>query len=230
MYIKVNGIDLYYEEYGAEGGEAVIFLHGNGGSMKTFERTKDAFLDKRVFLLDSRGHGKTVFEGKIDFPTMGADVAEFIAAKGLKEVSLVGYSDGGNVALETAAILGDTVKKTVIIGANLRFDGIKNSDRISLRAAYAFFSLFSFLKKYKQLKKCFYIMLNQPEITEEKLKKITAKTFVVAGDRDLIKEEHTKEIAEKLPNSELLIVENADHFFFSKQNERINGIIKDFLR
>jgi pimeloyl-ACP methyl ester carboxylesterase len=182
-----------------------------------------------VFLLDSRGHGKTVFEGKIDFPTMGVDVAEFIAAKGLKDVSIVGYSDGGIVAIETAAILGGVVKNMVVVGANLRFDGMKKRDAIGVKAAYALFSLFSFLKKYKQLKKCFYIVLNQPEITEEKLKKVTAKTLVVAGEHDLIKEEHTKEIAEKLPDSELLIVKDADHFFFSKQNDRINGIIKDFI-
>ncbi|MDR2091656.1 MAG: alpha/beta hydrolase [Clostridiales bacterium] len=230
MYIKVNGIDLYYEEYGDENAPPVVFLHGNAGSMKTFQKTKEVFLkDKRVFLLDSRGHGKTVFEGKIDFPTMGADVAEFITAKGLKDVSLVGYSDGGIVALETAAILGGVVKNMVVIGANLRFDGVKKAERAVLKAAYAFFSLFSFLKKYKQLKKCFYIMLSQPEITEEKLKKITAKTLVAAGEHDIIEEKHTKEIAEKLPDSELLIVEGADHFFFSKRNDQINEIIKNFI-
>jgi pimeloyl-ACP methyl ester carboxylesterase len=229
MYIKVNGIDLYYEEYGTESGEPLIFLHGNSGSMKTFQKTKEVFLDKRVFLIDSRGHGKTVFEGKIDFPTMGADVAEFVTAKGLKEVSIVGYSDGGIVALEAAAILGAVVKNAVVVGANLRFDGIKKFYGIGIKAEYAFFSLLSFLKKYKQLKKCYYIMLNQPEITDEKLKKITAKTLVVAGERDIIKEEHTEEIAEKLPNSGLLIVEEADHFFFSKRNEQINGIIRNFI-
>ncbi|MDR2046356.1 MAG: alpha/beta hydrolase [Clostridiales bacterium] len=230
MFEKVNGLDLYYEEYGSENGEAVIFLHGNGGSVKTFERTKDVFLrDKRVFLIDSRGHGQSAFEGDIDFPAMGSDIADFVRAKGLDSVSLVGYSDGGIVAIEAAALLGGVVKKMVIIGANLRFDGMKSVFNLGLRIEYALFSLLSFMPKYKKLRRYFRIMLTQPEITAEKLKSVTARTLVVAGERDVIKAEHTAEIAEKLPNAELTIVPGADHFLFSKRNGEINEIIRGFL-
>ncbi|MDR1906403.1 MAG: alpha/beta hydrolase [Clostridiales bacterium] len=230
MFLEINGIRLYYEEYGDKNGDPVLFLHGNGGSVKTFERTKEAFTDKRVILMDSRGHGQSIFTGKIDFSMMADDTVGLLNALNIREISLVGYSDGGIIALEVAASMKDRVKKLVAIGANTRYNGMKAAFGIQLKAERLWFSALSFIPKYKKLKQLFDIMIYQTDITDESLSAITAKTLIVAGERDVIKESHTREIKDKIKDAELIIVKDADHFLFSRNNAKINGILKEFLR
>ncbi|MDR1940248.1 MAG: alpha/beta hydrolase [Clostridiales bacterium] len=231
MYIKINGIELYYEEYGDTSSRPMIFLHGNGGRSSKFERTRDFFICRRsMIFIDSRGHGGSFFDGRITIPMMACDVAEFIKAKKLKDVALIGFSDGGNIALEAAAILGDTVKKLVVVGANTRLNGLKASAAAFIKAEYLGFCLAApFSKKYKELKKHFEIMVKQPEISDEKLSKITAEALVVAGENDVIRDAHTREIAAKIKGARLEIVEGGDHFLFKKKNPEINAIIKNFV-
>src|SRR4051812_26320991 len=56
---KINGVNLYYEMYGS--GKPLVFLHGNGGSIKS-SRNKIEYFKKhfQVIAIDSRGHGKSV--------------------------------------------------------------------------------------------------------------------------------------------------------------------------
>lgn len=57
-HANVNGIKMYYEEYG--NGKPVFLIHGNGGTIKTMENHIEYLRTKyRVIAADSRGHGKS---------------------------------------------------------------------------------------------------------------------------------------------------------------------------
>jgi pimeloyl-ACP methyl ester carboxylesterase len=229
MFVELNGIKLYYEEYGAIDGETVICLHGNGGSMKTFYRTALLIRGKRVILIDSRGHGRTEFDGHISIPMMASDVAEFVRLKGLENVSLIGYSDGGNIAIEAAAFLGGKVKKLVAVGANTRVDGMTAQALLGIKLSYLKFCLLACFPRYRTLKKHFEIMVKQPEITDETLSRITAKTLVIAGEHDMIKDSHTCEIVSKIAGASLAVIGGGDHFLFSKKSDEVHKVILEFL-
>src|SRR3954452_22172908 len=50
---------------------------------------------------DSRGHGRTDNpHGTLSYPMMADDAASFILALGLEKPLVLGYSDGGQIALE----------------------------------------------------------------------------------------------------------------------------------
>lgn len=70
--------------------------------------------------------------------------------------------------------------------------------------------------------------MNEPNIDPESLKSITVPTLVIAGTNDIIKEKHTREIAENIPNSGLRFL-NGDHFIASKQADLFNKEIERFL-
>ena len=57
---------------------------------------------------------------------------------------------------------------------------------------------------------------------------LEAPTLVVAGTRDMIKEEHTRLIARSIPGAELAFVEG-DHFVASKNPEKFNEVVGRFL-
>ena len=72
------------------------------------------------------------------------------------------------------------------------------------------------------------LMVNDPNIPEGELKKITVPTLVMAGTKDMIKDAHTRRIAQLLPDAELIIMEG-DHFIAAKEAEAFNAAVEDFL-
>lgn len=73
------------------------------------------------------------------------------------------------------------------------------------------------------------LLLTEPNVNPEALQKIQAPTLVMAGEHDVVKEKHTKLIAEKIPHSQLLIFKGADHEAPSKTPQVFNEAVLKFL-
>jgi pimeloyl-ACP methyl ester carboxylesterase len=71
-------------------------------------------------------------------------------------------------------------------------------------------------------------MVKDPNIKAEELFDIKSETLVIAGTKDLIKENHTKEIYKALPNAKLAFVEG-NHFMAKHNPEEFNGKVNIFL-
>ena len=72
-------------------------------------------------------------------------------------------------------------------------------------------------------------MVNDPNVKPEELSKIQAKTLVIAGTMDLVKDEHTRLIASSIPDAQLVILEG-DHFVANKCPDAFNRAVLTFLR
>ena len=72
------------------------------------------------------------------------------------------------------------------------------------------------------------LMVNEPNIKMEEPHSIQIPTLVIAGKKDMIKESHTREIADNIPNSELSIIDG-NHFIASKEPERFNREVEKLL-
>lgn len=66
-------------------------------------------------------------------------------------------------------------------------------------------------------------------VSVSELSKIRAKTLVIAGTNDMIKEEHTKLIAESIAGAELALI-RGDHFIANKKPEEFNRRVLEFLK
>ena len=64
----------------------------------------------------------------------------------------------------------------------------------------------------------------------EELKSITCPVLVVAGEKDVIKEGHTRSIASNILNSTLLIASAETHYFPSENPVKFNAAVIDFLK
>lgn len=73
------------------------------------------------------------------------------------------------------------------------------------------------------------MMIKEPNITIEDLGKIEIPAYILAGQKDVIKEEHTKLIAKNIKNSKLVIIPKENHFSYIVHSEKIYQIIKDFI-
>lgn len=72
------------------------------------------------------------------------------------------------------------------------------------------------------------LMVNDPNIEPHELSRITMPTLVICGTNDMIKESHTKEIAENLPDATLTILKGT-HFIANKCPAEFNRTVDDFL-
>jgi len=190
MFTTVNSIKLYYEEFGD--GDVLIFLHGNGEDLNIFKNSIDFFSKKyKIIAVDSRGHGKSeTGAAPLTIPSLAKDIIELIFQNKLTNVSLVGFSDGGNIAIEVASELSsmpNIIKKIVVVGANLNFNGLKTIERVKISILEIFYNIFSFIPQINKQLKIIRLMTEQPEISDEKLNRIKAEVLVIAGEFDMVK-------------------------------------------
>ena len=72
-------------------------------------------------------------------------------------------------------------------------------------------------------------MVNEPNIEYNELSKIIAPTLVICGSHDMIKESHTKKIAENIPGAKLSIIKG-NHFIANKRYAAFNEEVEAFLQ
>jgi len=222
-------IKLYYAEKGA--GEPILFLHGNGESGEYFVNQIDVFAEKyHVYAVDTRGHGRTPRgEAPFTISQFADDLKGFMDEHGLERAHILGFSDGGNIALQFAIRYPERVNKLILNGANLDPSGVKKEDQDWIEEKYREYVLHeNESPEIKRKAELFGLMVNDPHISEKDLEKVTAKTLVIAGTDDMIREEHTRLIHAGIPDSELVFIEG-DHFIAAQNPEAFNQAVLKFL-
>jgi non-heme chloroperoxidase len=117
----VDGVQLYYKDWGPKNGPVVTFSHGWPLSSDSWESQMIFLASKgyRVVAHDRRGHGRSSqpWDGN-DMDHYADDLAAVINALDLKDVTLVGFSTGGG---EVARYIGRhgtaRVKKAVLVSS-----------------------------------------------------------------------------------------------------------------
>lgn len=222
-------IELHCEETGD--GEPLVLLHGNGEDGTYFAHQIAHFSQRfRVLALDTRGHGKSPRgEAPFTIRQFARDLLAFLDARGIERAHLLGFSDGGNIALVFALAHPERVGKLVLNGANLNTRGVKRSVQAPIELGYRMARLFAGLSaKALANAEMLGLMVNDPNVAPEELAALTAPTLVIAGENDMIREDHTRLIAERIPNARLAFVPG-DHFVAAKNPAAFNREVERFL-
>lgn len=213
-------------------GEPLILLHGNGESCDYFKHQIDAFSKYYcVYGLDTRGHGRTP-RGQAPFTIrqFSKDLLSFMDEHKIEKAHLLGFSDGGNIAMVFALHYPERVNKLILNGANLCPEGVKRTVQIPIEIGYRVACKFSSKSgRAKKNAELLGLMVNDPDVAADELSRIQAKTLVIAGTRDIIKENHTKLIAKNIPGAELVFIKGT-HFIADKNPEEFNARVLKFLR
>ena len=222
-------IQHFYMEKGQ--GSALILLHGNGGSCGYFQGQLDAFSKRyHVYAPDTRGHGKTP-RGEMPFTIsqFAEDLLCFMDGHDIEKAHLLGFSDGGNIALIFALRYPDRVERLILNGANLDPSGVKRRAQLPIEIGYRTARRFAAKSaSAKANAEMLGLMVNEPNVRPEELAKVRAKTLVIAGTRDIIRRPHSELIARSIPGSRLVFIEGG-HFIAAKNPAAFNRAVLDFL-
>jgi pimeloyl-ACP methyl ester carboxylesterase len=248
--IQVGDISMYYEIYGK--GEPLILLHGGFGSSEMMGGMIAAFSKKyQVIAVDSRSQGRTTDsdEKELSYAQMALDVNGFMDLLHIKKAKFVGWSDGGDIALELALIHPEKITKAVILGANFLgeskgvFLGIDTTWKMDVKdplfaktkpELVKYFSTYERLAPDKKKiessrKKVSENAFKNPNITVAQLKSIQVPFLVMAGDHDMFTLEHTIAMYQNLPQASLYIVPDATHISPLEEPELVHAEILRYL-
>lgn len=220
----------FYMEKGQ--GKPLILLHGNGEDSSYFEKQIEEFAQYyHVYALDTRGHGKTPRGDKtFSIRQFAEDLFGFMEGHGIARVHLLGFSDGGNIAMVFAIRYPERVDRLILNGANLNAKGVKSSIQIPIEIGYKIAKKFAGKSNKAKLNaEMLGLMVNDPDVAIEELGRIHAKTLVIAGKKDMIKEEHTRLIASSIPDGELEIIDG-NHFIANRNAATYNEKVLAFLK
>ncbi|MDF2698665.1 MAG: alpha/beta hydrolase fold [Haloplasmataceae bacterium] len=111
-----NGETLAYRQTG-KGDKTLLLIHGNMSSSIHYDTVMEELEDNYlIYAVDLRGFGDSTYNQPInslsDFAT---DMEIFINKLELENLTVMGWSTGGGVALELAAEIPDIVNKVILI-------------------------------------------------------------------------------------------------------------------
>lgn len=222
-------IKLFYQEKGQ--GCPLLLLHGNGENHEYFQSQIDYFSAfYRTIAIDTRGHGHSP-RGTAPFTIsqFADDLYDFMILHGIETANILGFSDGGNIALVFSMRYPDKVSRLILNGANLYSSGVKPTIQIPIIAGYHIASFFAGKShEAKAHAEMLSLMVNDPALTERDLEQVKCRTLVIAGTKDMIKQKHTELIHKCIKGSELVILEG-DHFIANKHPDAFNKAVHEFL-
>jgi 3-oxoadipate enol-lactonase len=241
-------------------GPAVLLLHGLGWDHSLWNPTVAELAPRyRMIAADTRGHGATDKpDGPYDMEMFARDYAALADALGLKQLCVIGLSQGGMVAQKLALLRPELVSALVLVSTSCKSDPslrdnmearIAAMDKAGPEAAamIAAESIFSpawraanaaALARFVEWRAA---MPTAPLNAATRalydfdlsgdLPKIAAPTLVIAGAEDVLtRPKGMEEIAALIPGAQYRLIPGTGHMIPVEQPEALMALLSGFLK
>ncbi len=231
-------------------GEILLLLHGLFGALSNWEAVINRFsADHRVVIPLMPIYEMPYKEASVD--GLSEFIEGFIAHKNLKDLTLLGNSLGGHIALIYALNNPHNTKRLVLTGSSGLFENSMGGsfpkrgsyEYIRERVQYTFYDPKTATKELvdevfditNSISKCMNIVAiaksAQRHNMAEEIKNVTVPTLLVWGLNDTITPPHVAhEFDRLLPNSELRFVDKCCHAPMMERPDVFNKILTDWLK
>ncbi|MCW3084699.1 MAG: alpha/beta hydrolase fold protein [Bacteroidetes bacterium] len=234
-YADVNGIKMYYEIHGA--GFPLVLIHGGGSTIQTSFRNIIPLLAKthQVIAVELQAHGRTSDRDAPEtFEQDAADVAELLRQLNIPTADILGFSNGGQTAMQLAMNRPEKIRKLIIASAFYKKEGVPVPFWQAMDKA-------TFADMPQVYKDEFLKVNNDPtallnmfnrdaqrmrtfkDWNDSDLRSIKAKTLVIAGDRDVALNVHSAVMAGLIPNCQLAILPGGHGTYLGEIAMLVNG-------
>ncbi len=236
----VNGIEMYFAEYGTAEGTPVLMIHGGLAHGDLWAaQVADLSKDYRVIVADTRGHGRSTNDGsEYSYDLLVKDYIALLDHLGLDKVHLVGWSDGANIGFGisqsdparlashfahagnvTLAGIDPEAGNNAVFGGYIGMMGGEYAKLSPTPDAFEAF-LGGVVKMWST---------DKPGGMEA-LKSVTVPTLIVQSEYDEgILMAHSKEMSETIPGAEMLVLKDVSHFASLQAPDEYNAAIREFL-
>jgi pimeloyl-ACP methyl ester carboxylesterase len=261
-HLPINGLRLYYEvhgELGASEAVPVLLIPGAFLSTDSMKQWVAAFVARRpVIVFDQQGHGRTAdISRAMSYEQFGDDAAALLHALEVERADVMGYSQGGGVALQLELRHPQLVSKLVTLSSTVRQDGwypsvlqglegMSADSLVDTPVGEAFrqhtadpHAFDAYIEKMRVLN------FEDQNVSDAQVRSIQAKTMVIVGDADGVTLEHavamfklrgggdeeaaaTGAISE-VPQARLVVLPATSHIAMPAAVQVLEPMITDFL-
>jgi pimeloyl-ACP methyl ester carboxylesterase len=252
-YTQVNGLNMYYEIYGA--GQPLVLLHGAFSAIGTSfgNVLPELAKTRRVIAFEMQAHGRTAdIDRPLSIEQMADDTVAALQQLGIENADFFGFSMGAGVALQVAIRHPEMVRKLVLASVTYKLDGVhpglmeglaemqpemmygspwhEEYVRIAPRPA-DFATLFA---KKTQMDR------EDQDLPAEAIETLDAPTLLIIGDSDIVRPEHAVEMFRLLgggvmgdlaglPKSRLAVLPGTTHATLVERADWLLPMIGEFL-
>jgi pimeloyl-ACP methyl ester carboxylesterase len=217
-YSNVNGLKMYYEIYGQ--GKPLVLIHGGGSTIQTSFGGIIPLLAKsrQLIGMELQAHGRTNDRNSaLSFQQDADDVAGLLQNLQIKKADILGFSNGGQTAMEIAMRHPALIDKLIICSAFYKrsavvqqfWDGFDTAKLSHMPAVYqdeflkvnnAPSALQNMFDKDVQRMKAF------QGWSEDQMRSIKVPALILNGNQDVGSPEHAVEMFRLLPHAQLAIL------------------------
>ena len=261
-HLPINGLSLYYEVYGEVGrstSSPLLLIPGAFMATDSMRSWVSAFAGSRaVIVFDQQGHGRTPDTSrKMSYEQFADDAAALLRALKVERADVMGYSQGGGVALQLALRHPTLVGKLISLSATYRQDGWYPSVLEGIGGLSAtVFAGTPVEKAFKEhtpdatafdayLEKMKVLNIEDQNISDAQMRSISAQTMVIVGDADGVKPEHAlamfklrgggdedaaaSGVLQRVPAARLVILPAMSHIGISGESAVLVPMVSAFL-
>lgn len=226
--------------------QKLLLLHGAIGAKDQLQALAEILkADYEVHTLNFSGHGGERMPDKFSIELFANDVLTYLEKNNLSKINIFGYSMGGYVALYLAKHYSNKIEKVFTLATKFAWNPDISQKEIKMldanKIAEKIPAFAAILEKRHQpndwkllLKKTSEMMVALGDkncLTLFDLTSITIPTKISVGDNDnMVTLDETKEVAQNLKNSKLLILQDTLHPIEKVDVLNLSDEIKTFFK
>lgn len=235
-YSDVNGLKMYYEIYGQ--GKPLVLIHGGGSTIQTSFGNIIPLLSqhRQIVAVELQAHGHTNDrDTDLSFGQDADDVAKLLGNLGISKADFLGFSNGGQTAIEIVLRYPELVNKLIIASAFYKRSAASSQfwegfDHATLKDMPQILkegqlkangnddnALLNMFNKDVRRMKVF------KGWTDEQMKSIPAPTLVINGNLDVGSPESAVEMYRLIPDCELAIFPGEHGTYLGAEESLDNG-------
>jgi len=217
-YSEVNGLNMYYEIYGE--GSPLVLIHGGGSTIQTtFGRILPLLSkNRKVIAVEMQAHGHTGDRNApLSFAQDASDVVTLVKNLGISKADLLGFSNGGQTAMQIAISYPAVVNKLILASAFYKRSGVPDGFWKGINNAQFSDMPQAFKDEYMKINNDSAKLQNMfhrdvvrmqtfKDWSDNDLTSITAPTLIIIGDKDVMTPEHAVTMHHLIPHSQLAII------------------------
>ena len=233
LHVKISGT-----------GPDFVLLHGGAGGAADLAALHDLLQPgRRIIAPDQRAHGRSPDIGELTYAAMAGDTAALLDELGVRGADVVGWSDGGILALLLARDRPELIGRAVPISANVSsappapaampreaLDWVRDHGDESMTLPAGREELPGASEAWPAVVRRLQAMwLGDPGISLTDLTGLSTPILYLAGDRDVVRAEHTLAMFQATPAAQLGIVPGATHLLPQTHAGAVAALIERFL-
>lgn len=227
----------------------VVLIHGAGGTHLDWPLELRRLPDAHILALDLPGHGRSSGPAHDDMLAYAGDVCRFLDAVGISRAIIVGHSMGGAIAQHIGIHMPDRVAGLVLLGTGSKLpvdptlpQRIVNEPETTVNWITASAWSAGAAQTMKDLGRQ-QLLAAAPETLQadyracqkfdvrDQIDQIRAPTLVIgAADDRMVPLKFSQTLHERIPNTMLVIIEDAGHMFPLERPAAVADAISHWIR